>query len=339
MTSSTDQLANLQEAVIDFLWDQWILLGVAGSGREGDVPFVIDPEALLLATLHFGKADARLRGEVLDWLTKNGREISLQRIKNVQRATPLGRTEELQHLAKFMEDAGCPNWKSLRQRSGRASADSQGEFIPKGFHARGMSQLPNCEDPQAFVFRMRALFGVGARPEILTWILTHRSGYPAKIARDCGWFSKSVQAILHEFELSNLLVSQADGKRRLFSLNPRNGLLLPSIAEDLAWFPQGWFYLGVVHVETILRALANRPNQSVRARAISVRERHGPLVAAFQKAGLDELYSGGMNLAGEALLHSFFEGTHSLAELISNRSFPITRHQTEERHLQRSLRA
>lgn len=339
MTSSTDQLANLQEVVIDFLWDQWILLGVAGSGREEAVPFVIDPEALLLATLHFGSADARLRTEALDWLMQNGREISLQRFKNVQTATPLGRTEELQQLAIFMEDAGCPNWRSLRQQSAKASASSQGKFIPKGFHPRGMSQHPNCEAPQAFIFRMRALFGVGARPEILTWILTHRSGYPAEIARDCGWFSKSVQTILHDFEHSNLLVSRVEGKRRLFSLNPRNSLLHPSIAENLAWFPQGWLYLGIVHAEAILRTLADRPERSVRARAISVRERHGPLVAAFQKAGLDELYSGGMNIAGEALLDSFFEGTHSLTESISNRSFSITRHQSEESHLQRSLRA
>ena len=58
----------LREAVLDLLWEQWGALGAAGLSLAKKVPFVVDPEALLLATMRFGAGEARLTDEVLDWL-------------------------------------------------------------------------------------------------------------------------------------------------------------------------------------------------------------------------------------------------------------------------------
>jgi len=81
-----NQLKLLREAMIDLLWDQWSALGVAGRASGNAVPFVVDPEALLLATIRFGANDSRLVTEVTEWLSRYGGMISLQRLKNLQKA-------------------------------------------------------------------------------------------------------------------------------------------------------------------------------------------------------------------------------------------------------------
>ena len=57
--------------VLDRLWGQWTTLGVAGHAGE-PTPWIIDPEALLLATCTFGRCEPRMFDEVLDWLQTNG---------------------------------------------------------------------------------------------------------------------------------------------------------------------------------------------------------------------------------------------------------------------------
>ena len=320
--NSVQELQNkLREALIDLLWDQWAVLGGAASGRSGAVPFVIDPEALLLATMRFGRTDSRLAGEALDWLARNGKLVSLQRLKNMQLATKLADTECLRELASFMTDAKYRNWQSLDQWASKTSTPSDGGFVPEGFQTRGMSQAPDCAAPEAFVLRLRALFGVSARPEVLAWLLTHRAGYAAEIARDVSWFSKSVQAILNELDLSRLLVSEAAGKRKLYSLNPRSETLHPSLGKGLRWFSQSWFYLGVHHIETTLDALRESPDRSVHAQAIKIREVIPAMNTAFRMAGVDKILIGLNQLTGATLVNSFLDGTRSIQNMLTERNF------------------
>ena len=49
----------LLKQFLDFLWQQWSTLGVAGQSDRED-PRSIDPEALLLATTRFGRYAPRL---------------------------------------------------------------------------------------------------------------------------------------------------------------------------------------------------------------------------------------------------------------------------------------
>jgi len=323
--NSVKELQNkLREALIDLLWDQWAVLGGAGSGQSGRVPFVIDPEALLLATIRFGQTDSRLTGGALDWMARNGKLVSLQRLKNMQMSTNLAGTECLRELAGFMTDAGYRNWNSLDQWASEASSPSGGGFVPEGFQARGMSQAPDCAAPEAFILRLRALFGVSARPEVLAWLLTHRAGYAAEIARDVNWFSKSVQAILNELDLSRLLVSEAAGKRKLYTLNPRSKTLHPTLGKGLQWFSQNWFYLGVHHIEATLGTLHESPGRSVHAQAIKIREVFPAMHTALRMAGVDKAFVGLNQLAGAPLVDSFLDGTRSIQNMLTERNFPGT---------------
>ncbi|MGL4402106.1 MAG: hypothetical protein ACRCXD_19795, partial [Luteolibacter sp.] len=73
---ATEQKQRLHEAIRDFLWDQWVALGLAGHATSAPVPFVVDPEALLLATFRVAIDSGRFRSEVFDWLSKNGGLLS-----------------------------------------------------------------------------------------------------------------------------------------------------------------------------------------------------------------------------------------------------------------------
>jgi hypothetical protein len=110
----------LRAALTDFLWDQWVALGLAGHASGTPVPFVIDPEALLLATLRFGMNEARFRGEVLDWLQRNGSLLSVQRMKNLDVATHMAPPEHIRGLSAFMVRAGHPTRRLTERAAGLA---------------------------------------------------------------------------------------------------------------------------------------------------------------------------------------------------------------------------
>ena len=168
MSDWSKQSGRLQEVLMDFLWDQWIALGVAGRGTGlPSVPFVVDPEALLLATIRFGGGEARMVEEVLDWLVQNGGLISLQRLKNLQANSRVGSREGLDELGRFMEEAGHRNWKTLPGWAAKVSSPTGRGWVPKAAGFREMSQTPECSRPEVFLLRLRGAFGVSARPEVM----------------------------------------------------------------------------------------------------------------------------------------------------------------------------
>ena len=305
--------AQLREALLDFLWDQWASLGAPAQGVGSPVPFVIDPEALLLASMRFGETDARMADIVADWLPKNGAFLNLQRLKNLQSGTKLGTRENLATLGNLMEAAGFRNWKTLSDSSAKSNAgDGQ---------SRSMSQSPDPSRPEAFLLKMRMLFGLSARPEIITWLLTHPSGHAAEIARDTGWFSKSVQAILSDFEASGMLMSHMDGRKKVVSVNPRNSILNPGVSGGLRWFTQAPFYLGILHVIHTHERLGETPDASDSVKSILIHQDLAAINAAFRLAGIRDPFAAMAALKGAEMVNAFVEETRGLFQTMKNSDF------------------
>lgn len=303
----TDTQHLMREALQEYLWDQWVALGIAGHSRDIPIPFAIDPEALLLATLRFAMDESRFRGEVLAWLSTNGELISVQRVKNVQLNTKLAPKAQLRSLASFMQQAGYRSWKTLAdpKRPNGAFAECFGEEM------RGMSQAPDCERRENFILRMRLVFGVNARAEVITWLLTHRAGHAARIARDTAWFSKSVQTILNDLEKAGIVIAQPVGKRKEYAMNPRSTIWHPSFAKGLQWLSQGHFYLGLHYALETLEKLESRP-LSPKAAAITIRQLLPSMAAAFHLAGQDDLYAAGLFERGDSLTEHFTQDSEKL---------------------------
>ena len=88
--------------------------------RAQTLPWIIDPEALLLATTTFGRHDPRLFDEVLDWLNTNGQTINLQRLQNLH----FGQRSVLNGLAAHLAKRTVHfKWRALLREAPNAPTE------------------------------------------------------------------------------------------------------------------------------------------------------------------------------------------------------------------------
>jgi len=231
---------NLLKRLLDFLWRQWSALGVAGHARSDD-PWIIDPEALLLFSTHIARHDSRLFDEILDWLHSNGSLISLQRLGTLHKEENLGDSAVLAAIADLLSKESINHkWKLVIRRveqPGSLGAELPQRLFPSvpvlkepdpvflnhgfergGIEFRGMSQPPRPDQPATFLFKLRSLFGMQARAEVMAWLLANEQGHPAEIARQTGYFRGSIQNVLNDFTLSGHIGSLRIGREKHFSI-------------------------------------------------------------------------------------------------------------------------
>ena len=74
-----------ERSINEIIWSQWAALGafVAAEPCRGSI---IDPEALLVATCAFGRRDARIFDEAMDWTITNHGLLKPWRIKRISRS-------------------------------------------------------------------------------------------------------------------------------------------------------------------------------------------------------------------------------------------------------------
>lgn len=229
--------------VLRFLWRQWSALGVAGQAETGDA-WAIDPEALLLLTCTIGRYDPRLFDEVIDWMTTNERFINVQRLKSIldkegfkgNTVVPVlgaiagtmkrqGRRSKWARLAQHPKDE--PEERYLFRLPDNSALPLAGEpdpvfreygWLRNPLELRGLSRdFPPGAKPCLWL-RLRALFGVNARCEILLYLLIAGRGNAADIARQTHYFQRTIQDALAELASSGLLASERLGREKLYWL-------------------------------------------------------------------------------------------------------------------------
>jgi len=325
--------------MVDLLWHQWSSIGVAGYPRPGD-DWIIDPEALLLATTRFGRHDSRLMDESIDWLAKFGRRISLQRLQGLHRSWPgVADSRVLAAIAGVIaQQVAHRKWRVIADRAPAVSepeslflrsdstpathfGEAESVFAKHGLlrgklELRGMSQPPDPRTRENLLFTLRALFGVNARAEIMAWLLTHDSGHPAAIARSTGYFSKSVQQTLNEMEESGQVISVRQGREKHFRVHaPDWHFLLPPPSDGQRAFPRwvDWMPLFAAitrFAETL--ALPGIDDKSERFQAIKLREALDEAMPALVRAGVSHELRSTRDLRGVDLVHSLLADIDSL---------------------------
>ena len=334
---------HLTERMVDLLWRQWSSIGVAGHARTGD-DWIIDPEALLLATTCYGRHDSRLMDESIDWLVKFGRRISLQRLQGLHRNWP--GVADSRVLAAIAGVLG----QQVAHRKWRVIADLPPDSVPSApeslffshdggpaahfgeadpvfakhgllrgkLEHRGMSQPPDPHARESLLFTLRAFFGVNARAEIMAWLLTHDSGHPAAIARSTGYFSKSVQQTLNEMEESGQVFSNRQGRQKMFRVRARDwNFLAPttSIGGDSNPFPRwiDWMPLfSAINRFAETLAMPGIDEKSERFQAIMLREALDEAIPALVRAGVAHELRSSRNLRGADLVQSLLADLDSL---------------------------
>lgn len=323
-----------RDAVTQFLWDQWSLVGMAGNRSSGcPVDFIVDPEALFLATTRFARSDSRFLHEVLDWLFLNGGSLVSQRIRNLQGSHGFGCTSTLLEFDTWMRKARPRNWRSLESLDDGLGTAMRPTVLQQDYEPRGLSTKPDPSRPEAFLFTLRSLFGGSARVEVIAWLLTHDGGYPAEIARETAWNPKSIQQILNDLEDSGLVDAERREREKRFRLDRPHWLrwLRPDRdrqgRDDLRWRSQAPLYVGCCYIERILDRLVAMPEASERLLAITIREMAaeraskeiGSMAAAFDLAGFGFLFQGLPKATGTDLVQRFEAGVEALRTALSVR--------------------
>ncbi len=251
----------LLTASLNLLWRKWSAIGIAGTQTDMDnSPVIIDPEPLLLFSLSICRYDPRLYDEILDWLKINGSIINTQRLVTIQQKYNFNSGPQISSAAKYL--SGNKEYKLKWEKVSslykeethiKLFLSSRGKELPvknpdpvyleKGIIRnspvlRGYSkEFPKTGTP-SLLLRMRALFGINARSELICVLGSVPEIHPAEAARYTGYEKRSVQSILLDLLKSGILECRTSGKEKYYRLVPgkMNGLL-PDNFKWIQWAP------------------------------------------------------------------------------------------------------
>jgi hypothetical protein len=228
------------EMLLCFLWREWSALGVAGQEKAVS-HHPVDPESLLLFTCSIGRYDQRLFDEVMDWLTKNGRFLNVQRMRNIQRGEAFRGGAVLSALADWMSRHDKPlKWKLLSKEVGEKdesealfhlpngrplplSANYDATFQKHGFLRnpiilRGYARTFPTDTRSTLFLKTRALFGVNARCDVLAYLALNGTGHPREVARELYYSQKAIHDVMTDMACSGMVHSSRGGRERTFRI-------------------------------------------------------------------------------------------------------------------------
>lgn len=342
-TSLTESRARLVESTLSLLWRQWTLLGVPGqlSPEDSSDPRIIDPESLLLLTSVLGRFDARLLDEVTNWLLQYGRLINIQRLKGIHRQHRLGDDLVLSAIAAtVLQNSRLAKWQTIQALAQpRTATEPLFRSIdgkpapafgkPDPFFARyglfrGLQKTrddaspPRVESPAVLLMKLRALFGINARAEIIATLLSTTHSHPSALARRTAYLPRSIQDTLNEMALSGHVVTQrAKGSReKYFSLRPNDWHFLITWPKPKFPLWTDWAVLFSL-IQDATETLYVEGNPSQKAIALRFREifdTHYPLLA---EAGLAGHFQRTSQRSGTDFLDSFLAEIISLPQITS----------------------
>lgn len=219
--------SELRDLVAETLWSQWNELGVSSIVPRRHSDDVIDLEPLIAFTAVHGDLDARLRDESIDWVLTYGTYVSKARLKNV-----LGQWD-LSKDALFREYAETVNAHSnLAWPAGRGKGST--------FRSRSRALLEDLSRPALLSLRIRAVFGVGARAELLRVLLCHQQTAmtAADLSVETSYTKRNVLNELEPLRLAGLVKSFRAVNADRFSLaKPAEliGLVGPVPSRSTRW--------------------------------------------------------------------------------------------------------
>lgn len=208
-----NDLADLaREAVAGVVWRQWAVLGATGltnstpaaDGGHGET--IIDPEALLLASLILLPYERRLADFLYWWAGAGSSLLSVQRTRTLLTQMPeaLDPAEPLDEaLAAFAASASGAGDRRWRRHAGEEPLE--------GRPGKG-NERPELSHPSALLLRLRAGFGVSAKADLLAVLLGLR-GRPATVkalAEATGYSTVAVRMAAEEMVLARFIEATGD---------------------------------------------------------------------------------------------------------------------------------
>lgn len=160
-----------REAVLFVVWEQWHSLGsLATPVGKRRASSIVDPEALVLCSLILRDEERRL-DDFLGWWAEEGASLlSVQRMLNLAERFPGQAGVRLGAFAGLAADAGHKRWR----RHAVSTGETTGLLKPRG--GKGSDGLDLVDSP-TLMLRLRAGFGVGAKADLLTFLIGNGGAY------------------------------------------------------------------------------------------------------------------------------------------------------------------
>lgn len=284
---NNDFRERVEHLALETVWSLWVELGMSGWTRRHQ-SWEIDLEPLILATSRVGLLDSRLMGETLDWCISNVRLISATRLRNLLKA------------ANRTLDQDFGRYSAAVARHTHVRWPGEGDPLP--FQPSGKSSAPDLLRPALVQLRLRALFGVSARAEILRTMIADpaRSQSVADVSDAAGYGKDNVAESLYLMARAGVVEADAEANRRRFKLVDPNqfaGFIgaLPTVHKE--WSAVFKIMVGVLD-------LAKSAPTGTMAHAVEITRLLRDLEPELTKAGL----ASGTRLATAEARVSDFEG-------------------------------
>ncbi len=206
MTTSDSSIAGaLRREILNFYWGVWSELGVSGWVRTHE-RWAIDPEPLIVFSPAVFAAEPRLRDEAIDWCIRNWRHVSVVRLR---------------HLLHDNEDEQTDAWGEFSATVNRFSGGTKWPHatVERTYSTTGRSVLRPLAERSMIYLRMRSIFGLSARTEVLrTLLVTGERSTAAMLATQTNYAKRNVADACEALVQAGVLQSKQLGNRLYFSL-------------------------------------------------------------------------------------------------------------------------
>lgn len=214
-------------------WSLWNELGVTGTLRRHQDQ-AVDLEPLILFTAWLaGQRDRRLWEEVVDWCSAQHELVNVARLRRLY-GTAGGEVQSAFGVLAAAVNANTP-------RAGWPYASTIG--VAGG---SGKSQPPELERPALLQLRLRALFGVTSRAEVIRLLLVAggRRWTASGIAWSAGFSKVNVASVLEAFRSVSMVHVEEAGLQRIYRLGRADELLgtdeRPGLLQPVPAFQPDW---------------------------------------------------------------------------------------------------
>jgi len=254
----TNFRARFLESVLDLLWAQWTTLGVFGQSRLVDL-WPIDPESLIIATVAFGRYDPRLFDAFIEWWARNSQWVSSTRLQRFSRDVDDEDRSILSAVAESVLLQQSPKkWERLLDGIGEKSErlvpllmmkdgsplpvvgspdpifKRRGLLRPKA-ERREIAQAVEPSRPGNLRIKLRGLFGLTTRAEIVLFLLTHDVGHARLISRQAHYAYAPVTRAMRQMMVAGFLSEQRFGREVEYALDRRAWVHILPMPERMRW--------------------------------------------------------------------------------------------------------
>lgn len=298
---------NRDDRIEDLLWSLWAELGVPGWERKHR-DWCIDPEALLLLTACCVDLSGRLKEEALSWTIQHSRLLSAGRFKNLLKGSHfLNPAIQERPAQEFL--ATIRSHTHLRLPS---------EIPGQTFHRlKDPPPLP-LERPALLGLRLRSIFGVGARSEVLRLFLLHpdtRFSSSHLLEEGAGFTKRAVQNMLDELTEGKVLSRKKRGNTWIYRLEKGESLRSLVAFERIrhrAWIP---VFDGIVG----LRGIQWKEHPSKSTEVLKRRAQARKLDLSLQGANLRPIPH---EVLGDAFWRAFYDWADDLLREVTQEVDP-----------------